>query len=224
MKFEVGIHDGAFQAKLHSHVPFIGRKTLTVRQKTYNDIHGCYRGQVEHLFAGLWSWRVVCDIWLGSYEYFVSFCNVHVCFSRGGWMSGWSGKIELLFGAVYALCVCCAETPPPRAVLNGKKKSVPEPVFPKKPAGTPCAQPWLVAVGGWRLAALGSWQLATGGWWRLVVVGGGWWLVIGGRWRLAVVGSWWLVATGGWRRLMVGGWSRLAVDGSWRLAVPWGGP
>ena len=91
-----------------------------------------------------------------------------------------------------------------RAVLNGKKKSVPEPVFPKKPAGTPCAQPWLVAVGGWRLA-VGGWQLATGGLWRLVVVGGGWWLVIGGWWRLAVDGSW---------RLVVGGplgWSLRAV-------------
>ena len=69
-----------------------------------------------------------------------------------------------------------------RAVLNGKrkKKVFRYTVFPKKPAGTACAQPWLVAVGGWRLAAVGGWQLATGGWWRLVVVGGGWWLVIGG--------------------------------------------
>ena len=93
----------------------------------------------------------------------------------------------------------------PRAVLNEEKKSVPLPVFKKRPAGTPCAQPWLVAVGGWRLAAVGGWQLATGGWWRLVVVG-----------------SWRLVAAAGWRRLVVGGWWRLAVDGSWRLAV--GGP
>ena len=94
------------------------------------------------------------------------------------------------------------------------KKSVPEPVFPKKPAGTPCAQPWLVAVGGWRLAAVGGWQLATGGWWRLVVVGGGWWLVIGGWWRLAMVGSWRLVAAGGWRRLVaVGGWRLVPVGG-----------
>ena len=102
----------------------------------------------------------------------------------------------------------------PRAVLNGKKKkrkekkSVPEPVFPKKPAGTPCAQPC------WQLAD-GSWQLAVGGVW--------WWLAaVGGWWRLAVVGSWRLVAAGGWRRLVAGGWWRLAVDGSWRLAV--GGP
>ena len=84
--------------------------------------------------------------------------------------------------------------------------------FPKKPAGTPCAQPWLVAVGGWRLAAVGGWQLATGGWWRLVVVGGGWWLTVGGWRQLAVVGSWRLVAAGGWRRLVaVGGWRLVAV-------------
>ena len=122
--------------------------------------------------------------------------------------------------------------PKTRGVLNGKKKKKKKKVFrfPKKPAGTPCAQPWLVAVGGWRLAAVGGWQLATGGWWRLVVVGGGWWLAVGGWRRLAVVGSWRLVAAGGWRRLVaggwwrlvVGGWWRLAVDGSWRLAV--GGP
>ena len=106
--------------------------------------------------------------------------------------------------------------------LSGKK-SVPEPVFPKNPACTPCAQPWLVAVGRWRLAAVGCWQLATGGWWQLVVVGGGWWLVIGGWWWLVVVGSWWLVAAGGWRRFVVGSWWRLVVGG-WRLVVPWGGP
>ena len=117
-----------------------------------------------------------------------------------------------------------------RGVLNGKKKSVPVPVFPKTPAGTPCAQPWLVAVGGWRLAAVGGWQLATGGWWRLVVVGGGWWLAVGGwrwlavvgSWRLVAAGGWWRLVAGGWWRLVVGSWWRLAVDGSWRLAV--GGP
>ena len=52
--------------------------------------------------------------------------------------------------------------------------------LPKKPVGTPCVQPWFVAVGSWRLAATGGWRLGTGGWLRLVVVGGGWWLVIGG--------------------------------------------
>ena len=43
-------------------------KYLTVRQKTYNDVHGYYRARVEHLFAHLWSWRVVRDIWLGSHQ------------------------------------------------------------------------------------------------------------------------------------------------------------
>ena len=56
-----------------------------------------------------------------------------------------------------------------RAVLNGKKKVFRYTVFPKKPAGTSCVQPWLVAVGGWQLAV-------GGGWWRLVV--DDWWLVV----------------------------------------------
>ena len=113
-----------------------------------------------------------------------------------------------------------------------EKKSVPEPVFPKKPAGTPCAQPWLVAVGGWRLAAVDGGQLATGSWWQLVVVGGSWWLVIGGwwlvvvgsGWQLAVGGCWRLAAVGGWRLVAVGGGWRLMGVGGWRLVVPWGGP
>ena len=122
------------------------------------------------------------------------------------------------------------ELPQIRAVLNGKKKrkSVPVPVFPKKPAGTPCAQPWLVAVGGWWLATVDGWQLATGGWWRLVVVGGGWWfgdwwlVAVGSGWQLAVGRRWRLAAVGGGWWLAVGGSWRLAVGGSWRLAV--GGP
>ena len=126
------------------------------------------------------------------------------------------------------LVQACEGWGPAGVSLTGKKKKKKCSGFPKKPAGTPCAQPWLVAVGGWRLA-VGGWQLATGGWWRLVVVGGGWWLAVGGRRQLAVVGSWRLVAAGGWRRLVaggwwrlvVGGWWRLAVDGSWRLAVGW---
>ena len=85
-----------------------------------------------------------------------------------------------------------------------KKKSVPLHSFPKKPAGTPCVQPWLVAVGGWRLAVGGDWWLAVGNW-RLVAVGGGW--------RRLVVGDWWLVAVGGWSPLAVGGWRLVAVGG-----------
>ena len=59
----VYIRDG-----LPSHIPFIGCKPLTVRQKSCNDIHRYYGAWVEYWFAGLWSWRVVRDIWLGSYE------------------------------------------------------------------------------------------------------------------------------------------------------------
>ena len=47
---------GADKGRLHSHISFMGRKTPTVRQKTYDDIHGYYKARVEHLFAGLWSW------------------------------------------------------------------------------------------------------------------------------------------------------------------------
>ena len=114
------------------------------------------------------------------------------------WPASWSAVLHQQTQVCLSRCgaASTAAKEGVRGVLNGKKKSVPVPIFPKKPAGTPCAQPWLVAVGGWRLAAVGGWQLATGGWWRLVVVGGGWWLAVGGWRRLAVVGSW---------RLAVGG-------------------
>ena len=39
-KLEVGIHDGAYRGRLHSHILFIDGKTISVRQKTYDDIHG----------------------------------------------------------------------------------------------------------------------------------------------------------------------------------------
>ena len=65
MEFEVSVHDGAYKGQLHSHVPVVGRKILTIGQKTYHDVHGYYRTWVEHLFAHLWSWRVVRYIWLG---------------------------------------------------------------------------------------------------------------------------------------------------------------
>ena len=87
--FEVGRHDGAYKGRLHFHIPLFGRKSLIVQQKTYNGIHGYYRAWVEHSFACLWSWRVVRDIWLGSHEDFCCLCHVHVCFPRGGWISGW---------------------------------------------------------------------------------------------------------------------------------------
>ena len=117
-------------------------------------------------------------------------------------------RIQLIQGAATRTCQAVQG----RAVLNGKKKVFRYTVFRKKPAGTPCVQPSLAAIGGW--------QLATGGWWRLVVIGGCWWLVIGGWWRVVVVGGWRLVAAGGWRRLVaVGGWRFVAVGVWWSLGA-----
>ena len=49
-------------------VPFIGRKngTLTARQQSYNDVHGWYRAHIEQLFARLWHWGLVRNIWRGG--------------------------------------------------------------------------------------------------------------------------------------------------------------
>ena len=68
--------------------------------------------------------------------------------------------------------------PPPRAVLNGRKKKCSGTSFPKK--------------------ARGHSMCST-------MVGGGWQLAVGRRWRLAAVGGWRLVAVGGWRLVAVGG-------------------
>ena len=81
--------------------------------------------------------------------------------------------------------------------LTGKKKLFRNMVFSKMTACSSYVQPWLVAIGGWRLVDIAGWWLAA--------VGGNWQLVMGGWWRLAAVDSW-----------------RLAVGG-WRLVVPWGG-
>ena len=91
-----------------------------------------------------------------------------------------------------------------RSLRGRKTKSVPERQFCKKTACSSYVQPWLMAIGGWRLATGGGWWLVVGGWW-LIAVGSGLRLAVGRRWR------------GGWRRLVVGGW--------WSLgAVPKGGP
>ena len=62
----------------------------------------------------------------------------------GGWQLAVGGGWRLAVGGPLGRSL--------RAVLSKQKKSVPEPVFPKKPAGTPCAQPWLVGVGSWRFS------------------------------------------------------------------------
>ena len=54
------------EGRLHVAWPFIGRKTLTKRQKEYNDVHGFYRAHIEHLFARMWHWGIVRNIWRGS--------------------------------------------------------------------------------------------------------------------------------------------------------------
>ena len=62
----MGAHDGAYKGRLHTAVPYIGRKTLSEDQQEYNDVHGFYRARVEHLFAWLWQWRIVRNAWTHS--------------------------------------------------------------------------------------------------------------------------------------------------------------
>ena len=92
-----------------------------------------------------------------------------------------------------------------RVVLDGKKKLFRNMVFSKTTACSSYVQPWLVAIGGWRLVEIGGCRLAVGGWRRLVAVGSSWQLVMGGWRRLAAVDGWRLVAVGGWRLVAVGG-------------------
>ena len=66
MDYEIGSMDGAYKGRLHVAWPFIGRKTLTERQKEYNDVHGFYRARIEHLFARMWHWGIARNIWRGS--------------------------------------------------------------------------------------------------------------------------------------------------------------
>ena len=49
-------------------VPFIRRKngTLTARQQCYNGVHRWYRARIEQLFARLWHWGLVRNIWHGG--------------------------------------------------------------------------------------------------------------------------------------------------------------
>ena len=46
----------------------IGRKngTLTACQQSYNDVHGWYRACIDQLFARLWHWGLVRNIWCGG--------------------------------------------------------------------------------------------------------------------------------------------------------------
>ena len=75
---------------------------------------------------------------------------------------------------------------PPGRSLAGKKLFW-YMVFSKTTACSSYVQPWLVAVGGWRLVEIAGWRLAVGGWWLAAV---------GGSWRQLAVGDGWLVAVG----------------------------
>ena len=66
MDYEIDSMDGAYKGRLHVAWPFIGRKMLTERQKEYNDVHSFYRARIEHLFARMWHWGIVRNIWRGS--------------------------------------------------------------------------------------------------------------------------------------------------------------
>ena len=48
----------------------------------------------------------------------------------------------------------------PRGVLK-RKRTVPERQFCQKTACSSYVQPWLAAVGGWRLVAFGGWRLVV---------------------------------------------------------------
>ena len=66
MDYEMGSMDGAYKGRLHVALLFIGRKSLTDGQKEYNNVHGSCRARIEHLFARMWHWGIVRDIWRGS--------------------------------------------------------------------------------------------------------------------------------------------------------------
>ena len=127
--FEVGGHDGAYKGWIHVIVPFIGRKngTLKARQQCYNDVHGWYRAHIEQLFARLWHWGLVRNIWRGAPMSCTSqsvFCCILHNFASGGKSvtpptDHW-GMSRLMFGLTKATrpprnmrqemrqkCVCC---------------------------------------------------------------------------------------------------------------------
>ena len=68
---------------------------------------------MEHLFASLLCWRVVHDIWLGPMSIFAAgaMCRSFASPKGGGFADG-HGNLELLLGVVFAMCACCAQTPP----------------------------------------------------------------------------------------------------------------
>ena len=53
----------ACKGHIHAVMPFWGIGKLTNMQHDNNDVHGWYRALVQHIFAQLWQWKVVCNVW-----------------------------------------------------------------------------------------------------------------------------------------------------------------
>ena len=70
---EVGAHDGAYKACVHTMVTYVACTALTQAQQEYDGVHGFYCARVERLFAHLWQWRIVrkvlaCFIWCPAFH------------------------------------------------------------------------------------------------------------------------------------------------------------
>ena len=67
-----------------------------------------------------------------------------------------------------------------RALTEREKKLFRYMVFSKMTAFSSYVQPWLVAIGGWRLVEIAGWRLAAvGGSWRQLAVGDGLLVAVG---------------------------------------------
>ena len=64
----MGAHNGAYNGRVHTVVPHVGRKTLFEGEscRLYVDIHGFYRATILKLFMRLFVWSVECGVWIGS--------------------------------------------------------------------------------------------------------------------------------------------------------------
>ena len=132
-------------------VPFMGRKlgTLTARQQCYNDVHGWYRASIEQLFARLWHWGLVRNIWRGAPNelhqsfrillHFTQFCiRRQVRHPPYGPSTDHGGMFSLMFGLTKATrpprkmrqrmrqkCVCCvARSAPPLQFVMSVRSTI----------------------------------------------------------------------------------------------------
>ena len=82
MDYEIGSMDGAYKGRLHVVCPFIYRKTLMERQQECNDVHGFCRAHIEHLFAHMWHWSIIRNIWRGSGTELHEYCGYSCTYSN----------------------------------------------------------------------------------------------------------------------------------------------